>query len=86
MCSCLAYNCIICYFSFKERTRKAAKCTKMKSAREKHASYCFSSLNMQICGKVVAVVVVVVGSLRFDDGNVNDNAKNQSFHWLNEEK
>ena len=27
-----------------------------------------------------------LGSLRFDDGNVNDNATNQWFHWLNEEK
>ena len=58
----------------------------MKSAREKRANYCFSLLNMQICDKVVAVVVVVLGSLRFDDSNVNDNTKNQSFYWLNEEK
>ena len=33
---------------------------------------------------------LTVGSLRFDDGNVNDNvndnATNQWFHWLNEEK
>ena len=28
----------------------------------------------------------LLGSLRFDDGNVNDNATNQWFHWLNEEK
>ena len=35
------------------------KCTKMKSARKKRANHCFSSLNMQICDKVVAVVVVV---------------------------
>ena len=27
-----------------------------------------------------------LGILRFDDGNVNDNATNQSFHWLNEVK
>ena len=25
-------------------------------------------------------------SNRFDDGNVNDNATNQLFDWLNEEK
>ena len=28
----------------------------------------------------------VIRELRFDDGNVNDNATNQWFHWLNEEK
>ena len=27
-----------------------------------------------------------IGNLRFDDGNVNDNATNQWFDWLNEEK
>ena len=27
-----------------------------------------------------------VVNLWFDDGNVNDNATNQLFHWLNEEK
>ena len=27
-----------------------------------------------------------LGSLRFDDGNVNDNATNQWFDWLNEEE
>ena len=29
---------------------------------------------------------VIIGSLRFDDGNVNDNVTNQWFDWLNEEK
>ena len=28
----------------------------------------------------------LLGSLRFDDGNINDNATNQWFDWLNEEK
>ena len=28
----------------------------------------------------------LLGSLRFDDGNVNDNATNQWFDWLNKEK
>ena len=28
----------------------------------------------------------LIGSLRFDDGNVSDNARNQWFDWLNEEK
>ena len=28
----------------------------------------------------------LLGSLRSDDGNVNDNATNQWFDWLNEEK
>ena len=28
----------------------------------------------------------IIGSLRSDDGNVNDNATNQWFDWLNEEK
>ena len=27
-----------------------------------------------------------IGSLRFDEGNVNDNTTNQWFDWLNEEK
>ena len=27
-----------------------------------------------------------LGSLRSNDGNVNDNATNQWFDWLNEEK
>ena len=26
-----------------------------------------------------------IGNLRFDDGNVNDNATNQLFDWLNED-
>ena len=39
-----------------------------------------------ICGVVVAVPVIVAKApLRFDDGNVNDNATNQWFNWLNEE-
>ena len=84
MCSRLPYSCI--NLLQKERRRKAAKCIKRKSACEKRANYCFSLLNMQICDKVVAVVVVALGSLRFDDGKVNDNAKNQFFLWLNEEK
>ena len=28
----------------------------------------------------------ILGNLRFDDGNINDNATNQLFDWLNEEK
>ena len=31
-------------------------------------------------------VNLLLGSLRSDDGNVNDNATNQWFDWLNEEK
>ena len=27
-----------------------------------------------------------INNLRFDDGNVNDNATNQWFDWSNEEK
>ena len=37
--------------------RKAGKCTMMKGAPVKHANYCFSLLNIQICDNVVAVVV-----------------------------
>ena len=29
--------------------------------------------------------IIVLGSLRNDDGNGNDNAINRSFDWLNEE-
>ena len=28
----------------------------------------------------------ILKNLRFDDGNVNANATNQRFDWLNEEK
>ena len=31
-------------------------------------------------------VYPILLSLRFDDGNVNDNATNQWFDWLNQEK
>ena len=31
-------------------------------------------------------LVLLIGNLRFDDDNVNDNATNQWFDWLNEER
>ena len=46
---------------------------------------------MNICQKkedrkvVTTTSMTLLGSLRFDDGNVNDNATNQWFDWLNEE-
>ena len=36
--------------------------------------------------QIRAVLCKTTESLRFDDGNVNDNATNQWFDWLNEEK
>ena len=35
---------------------------------------------------LISTFQVLLGSLRSDDGNVNDNATNQWFDWLNEEK
>ena len=34
----------------------------------------------------VALRPIILASLRFDDGSINDNATNQLFDWLNEEK
>ena len=48
----------------------------------------FSSFN-QSNHRFVALSLPLLsslGSLRSDDGNVNDNATNQWFDWLNEEK
>ena len=47
------------FFHVVERTRTSSKCQKMKSARAKRAKILFSLSNMQICGGLVAVVVVV---------------------------
>ena len=32
------------------------------------------------------VIPLLIKNLRFDDDNVNDNATNQWFDWLNEER
>ena len=34
----------------------------------------------------IQLFLLSIGSLRFDNGNVNYNATNQLFDWLNEEK
>ena len=44
-------------FHVADRTRRAAKCTKIKSARAKPAKQPFVPLNKQICDVLVAVVV-----------------------------
>ena len=48
----------------------------------------FSSFNQSNHSFVTSSLLLLssLGSLRFDDGNVNDNATSQWFDWLNEEK
>ena len=60
---------------------------RVKSPPWRDAEPAFSSVNPSFClSFVFCLPRFLVGSLRFDDGNVNDNATNQWFDWLNEEK
>ena len=71
-----------------ERTRTTANVKRWKmhvQSVHKCPLFFIRLLNMQICEVLVAFCrrACLMGSLRFDDGNVTSN---QWFDWLNEEK
>ena len=85
-------NQIIDLWCFRWRCRRQilnslitpTKHSKVRAARAAWSFY-VTQINhiIDLCF-LVAVADVIRGSLRFDDGNVNDNATNQWFDWLNE--
>ena len=63
-------------------------CNKVLAARAAQLVLLIQQIILLTCDVAVAVAVVVFlkGSLTNDDSNGNENATNQLFDWLNEEK
>ena len=79
-------------FHVVQRTRTSTKFQKMKTARAKRAKLLFFIVNYaNLWGfccrrRRRGCLSSLIGSLRKDDGNGNDDARKECSDWLNEEK